>query len=573
VPGLQIEAGGGSIYAATAVGSFFSFSNSQFFNNALQIFPNATGTTSVKFVDAVTSCQILQLTQTVDAAAAPMGITAQTAWASATTNTTGGNLTLSGGNAKDGTGGGSLILTGGVNGGTNGVIQPMVPFIQWQNTIATPTITQQIQAGDVATHALTIQAGSAFAGATTNINGAFVVVRGGHAKSDGVTGLVGGVDLQTADAQMLRVGQVIVGQHFIALFRGVNATDLPSGSGDNVLYFGRSSSLPTVAPANGLTMYAFDAGGGQSSLGIWADNLVWNKNQPTPGILHDTPTTDIATTLFTLQAQSAWASATTNVTGGDMQIGAGNAKDATLGATLLMKGGTNGGGASIPGAIRVTATSFQWNLSVLNPGLNQDAKTTDVAPSNFVIAAQGAWTSASTNTTGGNLVLRSGAGQSGSGSAQITLVGGTPTTAPMGQISIRVGGGTSTTAGIGGTNADPTGGHFPWAWTSTPVSATSGTVTLSPSTAPQSAAPLIVWTATITAACTLVFPNQPGFWIVDLSGVTGQSATNTISFQSGSNTKVVVNTAAALNTADSLVIVITRGSNTISILGSTATAI
>lgn len=200
-----------------------------------------------------------------------------------------------------------------------------------------------------------------------------------------------------------------------------------------------------------------------------------------------------------------------------------------------------------------TATAhLSFSKTLTSPVINQNAQTTDTATQVFEIQAQNAYTSASTNKTGGTLVLEGGAAQDTSAGAVINLTGGT-----------------TSTKGTVGIDASAIGGvtGVPWAWKQLAVTmTTTGTTTL---TNVQYDHPgIIINTVTLGGAVVLEFPNAPGFWMVDISNITSISPTNTFSVKSGSTTAVVYNSdSLTIGQGDDFFLVWTQGSNTIKTFG------
>jgi len=178
---------------------------------------------------------------------------------------------------------------------------------------------------------------------------------------------------------------------------------------------------------------------------------------------------------------------------------------------------------SISGAspIAITPSNLQWAKTTSGPSITQAALTSDSTVNSMTVQAQSAYSSASTNLTGGSLTL--GAGTSAAS-------GGNPTT--PGAINFQVAG--VTVAALAG---------FGWSLSPTNVSLTgSGTATL---TSTQCAYPVISCTGTLSGNWTVIFktPTTKGsFWILDTTGIT--FAGHSISPQINSTT---VSTAITTN--------------------------
>lgn len=296
--------------------------------------------------------------------------------------------------------------------------------------------------------------------------------------------------------------------------------------------------------------------GSSDSCSILCDNLTFAKTTTGAALSIAGQTTDAATHSMSVHGQDAWSSATTNINGGDVHITAGSASQVALSS------GTGGNiylTSGFPGPLAGPAFVYVSNGQMKVP----DA-TTDVSPTIFQITGSSAWGSASTNKTGGTLALLSGSSQTAIGYSGFTILGGVNSAGgPSGTNHIY-----TRAQDIGGYPGDPTNNHIPWAWQQVAVSiSASGTTSL---TTLQTSAPgIIINTVTLTGAVTIEFPNQQGFWMVDISAISSLSSSHTLSMKSGSTTVVVVNTSLAPGQGDDFIMVWTQGNNTIRTLGAT----
>lgn len=133
------------------------------------------------------------------------------------------------------------------------------------STLSSPKISQTTRASDLATNNLSIQAQSAFATASTNINGGILRLQGGAAKTDGSSGLRGGVrlELDSVGIVMVEAGEVIAGNRYTALNRGSNltSTQMPANTGDLVTFVGNAATVPTANPVSGGILYSSGGSG------------------------------------------------------------------------------------------------------------------------------------------------------------------------------------------------------------------------------------------------------------------------------------------------------------------------
>ena len=245
------------------------------------------------------------------------------------------------------------------------------------------------------------------------------------------------------------------------------------------------------------------------------------------------------------------------------------------------------------GTAALGSSTYPWNGISLKNNVSFTGTTSNPAISQNTTSS-GNGTSLSLNAqqctgstcTGGTLDLNAGGGTSTNGTIQFGYTGTvtavlTPTifgpnsaeglglatsSNPWGTTYIE--GLSITSSGAGGSSA---GSGTPWAWQQTSsVSLGTGTSGCSGSpvtlTAAQMSTPVIQLTGTgafTTVGC-VVLPNAAGFWIFDISGLSSDLSTDGLQFQSGSATSSVI--TSSLTAQTQLAIVVTRGSNTVSIL-------
>jgi hypothetical protein len=279
-------------------------------------------------------------------------------------------------------------------------------------------------------------------------------------------------------------------------------------------------------------------------------------------------TSDIAVNNLTIQAQNPFATASTNINGGNLILmgGSGTATGTSVMGNVIFGSPIYGVSGTIlsvnnVGNISITSTtsaitlssnagvglggnSISINSTLLdfasietNPVFNQAARASDLATQNLTIQAQNPFVTAGTNITGGNLILMGGSG---------TATG----TSTMGQVKIG-----SPIAGVSG--------PVQLAVTSGAISTASASVTL---TAAQQSTPVIQLNGTVSASnCTITLPNTVGsIWYFDFTGVTfgGKS----VIFTTGSGTTATV---SSVGSGQFLVMVSVVASNVVSAGGGT----
>jgi hypothetical protein len=199
--------------------------------------------------------------------------------------------------------------------------------------------------------------------------------------------------------------------------------------------------------------------------------------------------------------------------------------------------------------VALNAGNFGWWPGATNPNIFQvpfaltsaGAGLPGTLMSMTAQAGQNATGAGNNGGAGGNLVLASGlGGTSGSAVAgaagEIDLDVGTLAVLKLGASSVGlVLSSVSINIGIG------------------------STLTLS---AAQYLNPVIVFTGNVGVAKTVIFPNLPGLWLVDISAVGGISGTNTLTFESGTASTTPL---TSLTTNSNLLMIKTTGANGITI--------
>jgi hypothetical protein len=549
--GAWFAIGGGTAATLTFEGQAFQLAAAGSGNGAI-LWPVGQATPSIG-----------QVILASDVAPANLSISAQSAQPGASTHLTGGSLVLTSG-------------TGATTNGSSGAFQFNIPAPTGSGTMGT----LQIQRG-----ASTFATFGPWAGSTSQM--AMWLLAPGTAIANGNFALLndGNTYLNTPSGANLYncVGAItIMTMQSSGAFFGAAVPSF--GGGTQVVGFANVGTVPTSAPTNAILAWANT--GSPGSLGLFATGVQFHNLAGAISISQDTPLADTLTTGLTIQGQQAWASATTNIVGASVLIKGGssttNGAATAKGGDVTIQGGDSvSGGSPTPGAkvtIRsgngaapgditfvmggtaiasfsstpnvATNTSFYWEDNQLSNGglFTFRGKTNDTFAPNFVsLAGQAAWASATVNTHGGLAGIVGGQGVGGNQPGNVICTGGGPG-ANDGKVLViaPAGVGGSSTAGLG------------WSWTPcAAISLTTGTTTL---TATQYACALILLQGTLTGACTIVFPNQPGYYVVDLSAVV--FGVNSIAFKAGSTT------AAALLTADvttkrQCYTVITRGANNI----------
>lgn len=358
----------------------------------------------------------------------------------------------------------------------------------WPASVATATLTQNSPASDLTPGNFAINAAAAYAGASTHLTGGNITLTSGSgASSNGTPGNVivnapsptgsgqyGGLVVQSGGTTGIWIGHYTAGGSFWQINFGANARS-PSSTNFSFLQddAGQDTQLNGVNSVRIRVNAAID----QIDCNLYGIQLFGNNTYALGGgsnMLGITQTSTVPTSA------------------------------PTSGGILWMNTGS-------PGSLGLFATGVQFHRLAGAVTLSQDTPTTDVATTGLTVKAQSAYGSASTNVNG----------------ASTTLAGGNSTNGTLGA-AILLGGATNS-GSVAGTIGVPT--SQTWAWTSTTISTTTGTVTLSSS---QYNTPLIRINATLTGNLNVTFPNQAGYWIVDTNSLVLSGHTFTL--QSGTAT-------------------------------------
>ena len=198
-------------------------------------------------------------------------------------------------------------------------------------------------------------------------------------------------------------------------------------------------------------------------------------------------------------------------------------------STLSLNAGSNINldvGGNIILAINTTTLSLASNIAT--PKIYQVAPSSDLATTSLTLQAQSAYTSATSNITGGNLVLSSGVG---------VVNGSEAASEAAGKLILQ----------SGGNQQYGFDGYGMFCEQASVSVATTGTVNL---TAAEVLCPYIVVSGTMTGNVTLQFPgtvasNTTRMWHLDLNGVV--FATHTLTFSIGTGSTPATLTALTTN--------------------------
>lgn len=212
----------------------------------------------------------------------------------------------------------------------------------------------------------------------------------------------------------------------------------------------------------------------------------------------------------------------------------------------------------------VAHLSFDDRGASFNDFIDNGAKGSDTPTQTLTIEGQNCFSGASSNTRGGQINIQAGSAPTGASPSTIQMAGSdnvgstgaglisilTGVNGGAGLAELQIGAGS-----IGGSGA----AGKPWSWTPTNISVSGGSTTLS---AAQYVHPLINVAGTLVSNETIIFPNIPGYWLVNLGPL--NLVTFTVTFQSGAALTGGLAPAAVTATKDVFGLV-TGGSDTIAI--------
>ena len=221
--------------------------------------------------------------------------------------------------------------------------------LQFTASTATPTLKQLIQQSDTATNTLTVHAQDAYATASINVTGAPLVLSSGAGTTISNNGYV---QLASGGSTMWSAGYLVSNTSYSALYAiGItpNTTNYSLAS--------NGSTNTTINCPSSAGIINLDLGGGAyvsvtNVLITLGSPIAWNTALASPSITQPAKTNDVAAQSFTLQAQSAFATATSHTTGGNLVLEAGNGStsntsSAGTGGNVIINAGDGYAGAGL----------------------------------------------------------------------------------------------------------------------------------------------------------------------------------------------------------------------------------
>ncbi len=383
--------------------------------------------TSLLFGESVATPTLKHSARTSDAATSTLTLEAQSAWASATgANRDGANLVFKAGAAAAGGTNGRIYLNIGATTAWNiyeslgagylstaliGIIQSTSGYIQFSGAVGPNYIDTATTSGTCAIYYRGTGYGTA---RTDNLapTGAMAMTWGEGGTSVTYTQATRTTDAATAST-------TISAQSAYASATGTNrnAGNLLLKGGTKAAG-GTDGSVEIYSGALRLALF-----GGQIEFGR---GLGIAEGVSNPGVYHLARTSDAATSGFTIQAQSAWVSAVNNLSGGRLSLKGGDKKageGAVTGGVDIYAGSTTLVCKFDDGLI-APQKSIEFAAALTNTSITQTAPASDVAPSNLLVQAQGAYGSATVNKTGATLILKGGQRVSNGNDGGVKLVTG-----------------------------------------------------------------------------------------------------------------------------------------------------
>lgn len=472
--GSAAQTGNTKIWGATG-SSFVELQSVDLYVSAPAVRLQASGVTKMSITAGETSMSVGLFTfaetlsgpifkhnaRSTDAATTALTVEAQSAWVSATgTNRNGGHLDLKAGTkATGGTDGQVRIYSGGgwlgaqiANGQVSfygsteidffmgGVSRTLLDVsawrlkngcqLRWDNENTAPEIAHSVHTTDTAPGNLTLKPQAPWASATgaNRTPGSLIVAlaapTGGGANDAAFKITRGG----TFAAQIAPLDSAPTTYTALWLTPATAPTtsNFSIAHGAGTLYFNTATSHALIFGGSATTGMAITS----TVVSLYPAAVQWDKSVASPNITHNAQTTDVACTDLTIQAQSPWASATTNnkgaklwLRGGNTGTGEGNAP----GSVWIGAGATTV--ASFEAAqVSLYANYLEFRHDTASPEIRQQARQSDLAAYNLLIQAQSAYSGASTNKDGGHLVLKGGARYTSGTDGGVQLKGGDGTT-------------------------------------------------------------------------------------------------------------------------------------------------
>lgn len=248
--------------------------------------------------------------------------------------TTAGDITLAG----DVTGPANANTVASISGASPIPITPA--NLQWTASTVSPLLSQNTPVSDVATTNLTIQSQAPYASASTHTSPGNLILKVPNPVGAGAYGFV---DIANSSGNLLQIGNLVgqTGNSYAAIYPGaivpsaINYAMYIKSDGTSMVLGGGVTTVNISANTN--TVFSFT-----SSLINAYQPINFVYLLANPYVKHGAPVSDVATTNLTVQAQNAYASAVTNLTGGNLILSSGVGLTSTNnnGTVLIQSGGT-----------------------------------------------------------------------------------------------------------------------------------------------------------------------------------------------------------------------------------------
>jgi hypothetical protein len=304
--------------------------------------------------------------------------------------------------------------------------------LQFTVGVTSPTINQAAKSDDTAPQNLTLTPQAPWASATgANRTPGSLIVALGAPTNSGTT--VAGFKVTSGGSLQAQIGPYNEPATYSAVWLGPGI--VPSTT--NFAFLSDGVSLSYLNVPSGGTCFVAVGGSSTTSLGISAtavelsgiSTLRWVEGATGPTITQVTRTTDAAPQDMTVQAQSPYASASTNnkgaklwLRGGNTGTGEGNAP-----GSVWVGAGATTVASFESGQVSVYANYVEFRHDTASPEIRQQARQSDLATYNLLIKAQSAYSGASTNKNGGHVVIKGGARYTSGYDGGVELRGGDDT--------------------------------------------------------------------------------------------------------------------------------------------------
>jgi hypothetical protein len=313
---------------------------------------------------------------------------------------------------------------------TNGASTQMVlstGLFQWYSTVSSPILSHAGLGSDIAPTSFKIRAQYPFASASgANRAPGFLTLDFGSPTNSGTT--EAGVKITRSDSLHCQIGPYDSPPTYSAIWLGPGVAPVTS----NFVVAAKADST-YLNVASGGTVYLTTAGTLSNGLQMTASvvqfnspsSVQWKDGVSAPVLTQQTRTTDAAAQTLKIKAQSAYASAVTNVGGGTLELHGGDkVGEGGPGSVLIYAG--NSTQLATFGSTKITFFNYLYFNETISGTVEAAQRTSDAATNPLYVTAGAAYSgSTGTNRNGGHLYLSGGARYTGGTDGSVIIRTGT----------------------------------------------------------------------------------------------------------------------------------------------------